>query len=42
MKKMKIYILTYKRVDILNDTLEKLFSPKFENKVNVLNTPGEE
>ena len=41
MKKMKIYIITYKRSDILNDTLDRLFQSDFsklENtEVNIIN-----
>lgn len=41
MKKMKVYVVTYKRSDILNDTLEKLFNSDFsqlENtEVNIIN-----
>lgn len=41
MKKLKVYIVTYKRSDILNDTLEKLFDSDFslvENtEVNIIN-----
>jgi hypothetical protein len=45
MKKIKIYIVTYKRCDILNDTLEKLFTSDFselENtEVNIINNHTE-
>ena len=45
MKKMKIYIVTYKRCDVLNDTLDKLFKSDFselENtEVNVINNHSE-
>lgn len=34
MKKMKIYIVTYKRSKVLNDTLEKLFNSDFGHLVN--------
>ncbi len=41
MKKIKIYVVTYKRSDVLNDTLEKLFNSDFSNvsntEVNVIN-----
>jgi hypothetical protein len=41
MKKMKIYIVTYKRSDILNDTLKKLFDSDFSKlpntEVNIIN-----
>lgn len=41
MKKMKVYILTYKRNDMLNDTLTKLFNSDFANvantEVNIIN-----
>tara|TARA_R110000824_G_scaffold40831_3_gene122008 strand:- start:293 stop:1228 length:936 start_codon:yes stop_codon:yes gene_type:complete len=41
MKKMKVYIVTYKRSDILNDTLEKLFASDFSSipntEVNIIN-----
>tara|TARA_Y100000034_G_C6818051_1_gene368204 strand:- start:18 stop:908 length:891 start_codon:yes stop_codon:yes gene_type:complete len=41
MRKMKVYIVTYKRSDILNDTLEKLFDSDFSNlentEVNIIN-----
>lgn len=41
MKFLKIYIVTYKRSDILNDTLERLFSSDFVNykntEVNIIN-----
>lgn len=41
MKKIKVYIVTYKRSDILNDTLEKLFNSDFgqvlNTEVNVIN-----
>lgn len=41
MKKMKIYVITYKRSEILNDSLDKLFSSDFsklENtEVNIIN-----
>ena len=45
MKKMKIYIVTYKRSDILNDTLEKLFASDFSSipntEVNIINNHSE-
>ena len=45
MKKMKIYIITYKRCDVLNDTLQKLFESDFSNisntEVNVINNHSE-
>ena len=45
MKKMKIYIVTYKRSDILNDTLEKLFKSDFSKikntEVNIINNHSE-
>ena len=41
MKKMKIYIVTYKRSDVLNDTLKKLFNSDFSQlkntEVNIIN-----
>jgi len=41
MKKLKIYIVTYKRSDVLNDTLEKLFKSDFSQilntEVNIIN-----
>ena len=41
MKQTKVYIVTYKRSDILNDTLEKLFNSDFgqflNTEVNVIN-----
>ena len=41
MKFMKIYIVTYKRSDVLNDTLEKLFNSDFKDldntEVNIIN-----
>jgi len=41
MKFMKIYVVTYKRSDVLNDTLKKLFDSDFSNlentEVNVIN-----
>ena len=41
MRKMKVYIVTYKRCDILNDTLEKLFKSDFSSldntEVNIIN-----
>jgi len=41
MKQMKIYILTYKRSDMLNDTLSKLFNSDFASvkntEVNIIN-----
>ena len=41
MKKMKVYIVTYKRSDVLNDTLRKLYSSDFSSlentEVNVIN-----
>ena len=45
MKLMKIYIVTYKRSDILNDTLDKLFSSDFSSfqntEVNIINNHSE-
>mgnify|MGYP003647455178 CR=1 FL=1 len=45
MKKMKIYIATYKRSEILNDTLKKLFDSDFPNttdtEVNIINNHSE-
>jgi len=45
MKFIKIYIVTYKRSDILNDTLDKLFSSNFVNydntEVNIINNHSE-
>tara|TARA_R110000765_G_scaffold17897_4_gene48481 strand:- start:843 stop:1736 length:894 start_codon:yes stop_codon:yes gene_type:complete len=45
MKKMKVYIVTYKRCDILNDTLKKLFDSDFSNlpntEVNIINNHSE-
>jgi len=45
MKKIKVYVITYKRVDVLNDTLSKLFQSDFgklENtEVNVINNHSE-
>ena len=45
MKFIKIYIVTYKRSDILNDTLDKLFSSDFVNydntEVNIINNHSE-
>jgi len=45
MKKMKIYIVTYKRSDILNDTLKKLFESDFSTapntEVNIINNHSE-
>ena len=45
MKHMKIYIVTYRRSDILNDTLEKLFSSDFSEalntEVNIINNHTE-
>ena len=45
MKHMKIYIVTYKRSDILNDTLKKLFESDFSQvsntEVNVINNHTE-
>tara|TARA_B100000674_G_C37979636_1_gene981313 strand:+ start:9521 stop:10450 length:930 start_codon:yes stop_codon:yes gene_type:complete len=45
MKKMKIYIMTYKRCDVLNDTLEKLFKSDFSKidntEVNIVNNHTE-
>lgn len=45
MKFMKVYIVTYKRADILNDTLEKLFNSDFSTlkntEVNVINNHTE-
>jgi len=41
MKKIKVYIVTYKRSDILNDTLDKLFKSDFSDlentEVNIIN-----
>lgn len=41
MKKMKIFIVTYKRKEVLNDTLEKLFKSDFRKvqntEVNIIN-----
>ena len=41
MKKLKIYIVTYKRSNVLNDTLEKLFKSDFSQvpntEVNIIN-----
>ena len=38
---MKIYIVTYKRSDVLNDTLKKLFNSDFSQlkntEVNIIN-----
>ena len=31
MKKIKVYLVTYKRSDILNDSLDKLFKSDFNN-----------
>ena len=45
MKKMKIYIMTYKRCEVLNDTLEKLFKSDFSKvdntEVNIINNHTE-
>jgi len=45
MKKMKIYIATYKRSEMLNDTLKKLFDSDFPNttdtEVNIINNHSE-
>jgi hypothetical protein len=45
MKKMKIYIVTYKRSGILNDTLKKLFESDFSTvantEVNIINNHSE-
>ena len=45
MKRMKIYIVTYKRCDVLNDTLEKLFNSDFSKvpntEVNIINNHTE-
>tara|TARA_Y100001938_G_C8095714_1_gene437997 strand:- start:2620 stop:3519 length:900 start_codon:yes stop_codon:yes gene_type:complete len=45
MKHLKIYITTYKRPEILEDTLEKLFSSDFEKvkntEVNIINNHSE-
>ena len=45
MKKMKIYIMTYKRCNVLNDTLEKLFNSDFSKvlntEVNIINNHSE-
>lgn len=45
MKKMKIYIVTYKRCAILNDTLKKLFESDFstvaDTEVNIINNHSE-
>lgn len=45
MKRMKIYVVTYKRSDVLNDTLEKLFSSDFKDipntEVNIINNHSE-
>lgn len=41
MKFMKIYIVTYKRSDVLNDTLEKIFNSDFKDlentEINIIN-----
>ena len=41
MKKIKIYLVTYQRENILNDSLDKLFSSDFKNyentEVNIIN-----
>jgi hypothetical protein len=45
MKKIKIYIMTYKRCEVLNDTLEKLFKSDFSKvkntEVNIINNHSE-
>jgi len=45
MKKLKIYIVTYQRSDILNDTLAKLFNSDFSKvdntEVNIINNHSE-
>jgi hypothetical protein len=45
MKKIKIYIVTYKRSKVLNDTLEKLFNSDFQSventEVNIINNHTE-
>ena len=45
MKKLKVYIVTYKRSDILNDTLMKLFDSDFSSientEVNIINNHSE-
>ena len=45
MKKIKVYIVTYKRCDILNDTLDKLFKSDFSSfdntEVTVINNHSE-
>ena len=44
MKKMKIYIATYKRSDILNDTLKNLFDSDYSevnSEVNIINNHSE-
>lgn len=45
MKKMKIYVVTFKRSDILNDTLDKLFKSDFKDipntEVNIINNHSE-
>ncbi len=45
MKKMKIYIVTYKRSEVLNDTLKKLFNSDFKDldntEVNIINNHTE-
>jgi hypothetical protein len=45
MKKLKVYIVTYKRSDILNDTLVKLFDSDFSSientEVNIINNHSE-
>lgn len=45
MKKLKIYIVTYKRSNVLNDTLEKIFKSDFSQvpntEVNIINNHTE-
>lgn len=45
MKHLKIYIVTYKRSDVLNDTLDKLYKSDFVNvkntEVNIINNHSE-
>jgi len=45
MKKMKVYIMTYKRTNVLNDTIAKLFKSDFSKikntEVNVINNHSE-
>ena len=45
MKKMKVYIITYKRCGVLNDTLDKLFASDFSKldntEVNIINNHSE-